>query len=292
MTVLFFAIIACMRVIQSNCSKRASALIEDRFAFFHYGGYYQLVSAALGFISLCFAGFSGWNAMTLVCAVAMAALFSLDLFSSLQAVKGGTLILLTMFSTGGLFVPCIVGIFLFDEPMSVFQWLGLAVFFVSVYLLISGSRHAYRGFSVKTFVMLILNLLANGAVMVVQKIFALKVPNGNVSLFSFLSFGLNAIILFAVFCILSIKDKRKPQLLPKKLYLFGSLLAVAIFTINLLVTELARTVESVILFTISSALSIIITSVVGAVFFREKLTLRNICGIALGIGAVLIINFL
>lgn len=47
-----------------------------------------------------------------------------------------------------------------------------------------------------------------------------------------------------------------------------------------------------ILFTISSALSIIITSVVGAVFFREKLTLRNICGIALGIGAVLIINFL
>ena len=216
MTVLFFAIIACMRVIQSNCSKRASALIEDRFAFFHYGGYYQLVSAALGFISLCFAGFSGWNAMTLVCAVAMAALFSLDLFSSLQAVKGGTLILLTMFSTGGLFVPCIVGIFLFDEPMSVFQWLGLAVFFVSVYLLISGSRQAYRGFSVKTFVMLILNLLANGAVMVVQKIFALKVPNGNVSLFSFLSFGLNAIILFAVFCILSIKDKRKPQLLPKK----------------------------------------------------------------------------
>lgn len=47
-----------------------------------------------------------------------------------------------------------------------------------------------------------------------------------------------------------------------------------------------------ILFTISSALSIIITSVVGAVFFKEKLTLRNICGIALGIGAVLIINFL
>ena len=47
-----------------------------------------------------------------------------------------------------------------------------------------------------------------------------------------------------------------------------------------------------ILFTISSALSIIITSVVGAVFFREKLTLRTICGIALGIGAVLIINFL
>lgn len=291
MAILFFAIIACMRVIQSNCSKRASVLIEDRFTFFHYGAYYQLVSAAFGLISLCIAGFSGWNAMTLICAVAMAALFTLDLFSSLQAVKGGTLILLTMFSTGGLFVPCIVGIFLFNEPMSVFQWLGLAVFFVSVYLLISGSKQAYRGFSLKTLIMLILNLLANGAVMVVQKLFALKVPDGNVSLFSFLSFGLNAAILFAVFCVLSIKDRRRPQLLSKKLYLFGALLAAAIFTINLLVTVLARTVESVVLFTVSSAMSIIITSVVGAVFFKEKLTLRNIFGTVLGIGAVLIINF-
>ena len=139
--------------------------------------------------------------------------------------------------------------------------------------------------------MLILNLLANGAVMVVQKLFALKVPDGNVSLFSFLSFGLNAAILFAVFCVLSIKDRRRPQLLSKKLYLFGALLAAAIFTINLLVTVLARTVESVVLFTVSSAMSIIITSVVGAVFFKEKLTLRNIFGTVLEIGAVLIINF-
>lgn len=77
MAILFFAIIACMRVIQSNCSKRASVLIEDRFTFFHYGAYYQLVSAAFGLISLCIAGFSGWNAMTLICAVAMAALFTL-----------------------------------------------------------------------------------------------------------------------------------------------------------------------------------------------------------------------
>ena len=91
--------------------------------------------------------------------------------------------------------------------------------------------------------------------------------------------------------VLYIRTGRRPQLLSKKLYLFGALLAAAIFTINLLVTVLARTVESVVLFTVSSAMSIIITSVVGAVFFKEKLTLRNIFGIVLGIGAVLIINF-
>ncbi len=301
MVVLFFVLIGAMRVMQKICSKKVSNDINDGTDFFHYGGYYQLVATFLSLISLTIEGFYGFTIETLLCALVSAGLFALEEFASIQAMKGTSLVVCNMFSTGGIFIPCVCGIFLFNEKMSIVQWLGLLIFIISIYFLTAKKEKEEKIFSLKTFFMLLLCLLTGGLVMVVQKYFAILVPNGNISLFSALTFGLNAIIFYAGMGVCVFKNKREEKAeaqvkrvkpLSKTFLACGALLAVSLFVINLLVTYMASTVSSVILFTVSSAISIIITCLVGALVFGEKLTAKNIVGLVLGFVAIVMVNAL
>lgn len=243
---------------------------------------------------LCFVGFHGFNLSTVICAVISAFLFALELFAGIEAIKGTSLVVCNMFALGGLFVPCVLGIFLFDEPMSIGQWTGLFVFVLSIYFLsakgnIEGKKAA-KSFTLRTFLMLVLSFITNGLIMVVQKYFALLVPDRNEAMYSFLTFGINAVMLYACMMFTDLKSKKDDagrrinqiKKLSKILLVCGAVLALALFMINILVTMLASKISSAILFTVSSALSIVITALVGTLVFKEKLTVKNYIGIVLG----------
>ena len=299
MPVLLFALLALMRVVQKFCSKKTALLVSPGATFFAYGAYYQLLAAAVSVVTLCIVGFHGFNLPTALCSLACAVLLSLDLFSALEAMKGCTLVLCNLFNNACLVVPCLLGIFLFDEPMGVGQWVGLAVFIASAYFLVSDSNSTNKKLSWRTWLMLFVNLLANGIMLVVQKYFAKLVPNGNTAMFSFLMFAFNAAILFI--CMLaSVGVKAKANIeetnfqlprLDKKLYGFGAILAIAVFCVNMVMTTLAKTVDSVVLFSLESIISIVATTVVGAIVFKEKVTLRKILGIIIGLVGIFLINF-
>lgn len=317
--VLSFTAIALMRVIQKVCSKKVSGEVAGK-TFFHYGGYYNLMSALFSLVTLAFVGFYGFDLPTVLCALGTAVLMVIELFAGIEALKGCTLIVSQMFSVGALFIPCLVGIFLFNEPMSVWQWVGLLLFMIAMYFMVAptkakSERAPTKKMSAKTVIYLLITLIAGGGTMVVQKVFAVLVPNGNVAMYSFLMFALNAVILYACYLIvLFLKqskeaqttkkvevemttNKEKPsrrllQRLSKVLLSCGLLLALAVFVINMIVTELGKTVPSAILFSVSYAISIIITLLVGRLYYREKISCKNIVGIFFCVGALAIINFL
>lgn len=317
--VLSFTAVAIMRVIQKVCSKKVSGEVGGK-NFFHYGGYYNLMSALFSLVTFAFVGFNGFDLPTVLCAFGTAVLMAVELFASIEALKGCTLIVSQMFSVGALFIPCFVGIFLFDEPMSVWQWLGLLLFMVAMYFMVAPTKEKSESvptkkMSVKTIIYLIVCLVACGGTMVVQKVFAVLVPNGNVATYSFLMFALNALILYACYVVvlflkrskgalktentavetatnMEMPARRSWQRLSKVLLVCGLLLAFAVFVVNMLVTELGKTIPSAILFSVSYAISIIITILVGAVYYKEKITQKNIVGIILCVGALAIINFL
>ena len=304
LVVLSFCVIAVMRVVQKVCSKKVSNAVDGK-TFFHYGGYYNLFSALFSLITLCIVGFYGFDMPTVLCALGTAVFMAIELFSSIEALKGCSLIVSQMFSVGALFIPCLIGIFLFDEPMSLWQWIGLALFMVSMYFLIAPAKKETEDspkqkMSVKTLVMLLLSLISGGFVMVLQKVFAVLVPDGNVATYSFLMFALNALLLYACYAVLAFqktkqtveKSDRGWKPLSKVLLICGGFLALAVFAINQLVTTIAKTVPSAILYTVSYAISILITLLVGVFYYKEKLTLKNVVGIVLCLSSILIINLL
>ena len=298
--ILFFVVIAIMRVIQKVCSKVSSEQITDNKTFFAYGALYQCVAATFALITVAFTGFHNFNTGLIVCSVLSAVLFAVDLFTGLEAVKGCSIAVATMFSLGGLVISVVVSYFWFGEEIKSYQIAGLCVFFVSAYLLSSKDGKSGEKIYAKTFLMLFVNFLANGLVMVVQKYFALKVEGANTPLFSFLTFMLCGI--FMVICFLftlcknkakaieNRQDEEKKPVLNKKLIICGILLALALFLINIMITEMGKTVSSIIIFPVSSAICIIIATLVGYFVFKEKLSVKKIIGLLVGIASIIIIG--
>lgn len=300
--VLSFTVIAMMRVLQKLCSKKVCNAIVGKESF-RYGAYYQFLSMLFSIITLCIVGFEGLNWQTALCSLGTAIFLGIEIITGIEALKGSPLIVCQMFSVGALFIPCIVGIFLFNEPMSAWQWVGLCLFTVAMYFIVAPVKEKDeekpKKISLKTWIMLIVGLFASGGTMIVQKVFSLLVPNGNVAAYSFLMFAFSALLMYScylVFGLISRKkertEKREWKPLPKVLLICGAFLAFAVFIVNILVTNLGKVVESAILFSVSYAISIIITILVGVLYYKEKIGWKNIVGILLCVGALAIINFL
>ena len=99
LVVLSFAAVAVMRVIQKVCSKTVSGEVEGK-TFFHYGGYYNLMSALFSLITFAFVGFYGFDLPTFLCALGTALFLAIELFAGIEALKGSTIIVCNMFSVG------------------------------------------------------------------------------------------------------------------------------------------------------------------------------------------------
>lgn len=291
MGALYIGIILLCRVAQHMANKKTSGMINGQVLFFHYAAARQVMSAfmALALILISRKGFY-IDAKTVIISVFSGSMLVLSMFCSITAMKTGTMALSSLFSTAGLFIPCVAGIVLFNQPVNAFQWLGLLLFVFSAYLLIASSKKIFNGFSVKTFLLLLGVLVSNGLTMLAQQMFTAYVPCGDVSVFSFLSFGTVGVVLFAALPFVSKMSNEKVAPLPKNLLFFGVILSVAVFIINQLATLSTAFVPPVILFTFINGGSTVIAAIVAATVYKEKITLQSAIGIVIGVTAMVIIK--
>ena len=121
--------------------------------------------------------------------------------------------------------------------------------------------------------------------MVVQKLMGLYFSEQSVAAYNFYSFVV-ALLLLSFFvrpCELEMKDRKRVCLSA-----VGS--AISLCTISLVMTSLAGSVPSVILFPLFNGLGIIFVCV-GSVFaFGEKMTPKKIVGLILGVFALCLVN--
>lgn len=307
--VLSFTAIAAMRVVQDVCGKKASNEVTPGVSFFRYGAYYNLLAALFSVIAFAIAGFKGFNLPTLLCAFLSAIFFTIDLFATIITMKGAPLTVCTIFSLGGLIVPTIGGVLMLNESVTYLQIIGLIIFLVGAYIHTQKGKKEGKSkkISLYTYILLVVRLLANGCVMFVQKYFSIKVVGGNVSTFSFLTFTLNCLIMLLCAIFLALKNKKKSLTtneseevltpptktfcgLTKTLLICGGLLAFAVFVINFVVTELGKTLPSVILFPVSNAISIVVTALIGLLVFKEKLTVKSIIGLVVALAGIVFIG--
>ena len=290
--VLYLIVIMCMRIIQSVFNKRASMILPDSISVYvKYMMLLNIMAACFSALTLLLAhDFSKINLQTVWMACGSGICLVLNSYCGIKALTGGTIVLGSVFSTAGILLPCLLGIFLFDEPMSVWQWACVAGLIVSAVLLIDSSKKTYAGFSPKTLVYLLGSFFTNGMVMFFQKLFGILQPDGSVSLFSFLTFLLPSIALF-VFSLFLKTEKTEiagqKEHFPKVLFGYALLLAFAVFVIQQLVTLLTPRLSSVLLFGLVNGGATVIAVLVGAVLYHEKLTIKSILGVILGVFALI-----
>ncbi|MBQ5926359.1 MAG: hypothetical protein IIX01_00365 [Clostridia bacterium] len=305
--VLLFILIAGMRAVQAVCGKRASNEVQSNQTFFLYGTYYQILAALFSLITLSFTGFQGFTIGAFWCGLVTAAFLMLNFYANLNAVKGCKLIVTQLLNNGGMLICCFVSWVWFQEAMSVLQGVGLLLFFIAAYLLSSSKTNGAeeeerKKISKLTWIFLIVMMFAEGGVEISQKYFSLRLKNGSVAWYSFFMFAFSSLIMGSGLFIIRIGDGQKKRLsltesgvqtaplrLNRALLICGVLLALAVFFVNLSVTKLGKTVSSVVLFPVSAAITICITVLVGRIVYKEKLTVKNLVGVALGLLAIIVL---
>lgn len=289
----FIFIILLFRVVQAFFHKRSSNSIHNITMLVGYNAYTYSISAVLALVLIAFTG-AGFKVdfLTVLFATFSGLAFFFATFCSINAMKSGTVSLDSMFGTAGMIIPILAGIFLFNKQVAPMQYVGLAVFFVSAYFLINASKTVYSNFSYKTLLFLVGSMISNGCTMLAQQMFTTYVPEGDVSVFSFLSFGIIA-VLSAIFYG-TLTTTSKPQKgttgLSKQLLVCGVALAIALFIINQLATICTKTVPPAILFTFICGGGTIISTVVAAIVYKEKISKKTALGIILGIVSLVILK--
>lgn len=289
---IFLIIILLLRVPQNFSSKKTSGLVTNSQSYFLYGTYSYTLAGLIAFVMLLFDGMSGFSLPAVGISALGAVSLAVSLFCSIEALKSGVMVLAAMAGSAGLLLPCIAGIFMFNEPMKPMQFIGIALLIFSGWLLIGYSKEQTGSFTLRTLLLLIGSMLSNGSVMLAQKMFSKYLPDTSVSIFSFLTFGLIGIGMFIglVPSLLSQSGRAKIAAVPKPVFLYGTISSIILLAINQLATLAGRNVPSAIMFPINDGGATIITAITAAIFFKEKLTVRSVCGLILGIGSLIVIN--
>lgn len=288
---IFF--VGFLRVVQSFFNKKSSSFTDTMERNLKFGTFFEFAAAFFSLLYLFIAGLSGINLPTLVCVVLTGAGFLLELLTALAAMRCAPITLCSFCALGGgIIIPAIAGIFFFDEPMTLFQWGGVLLFFVAAYLLSPSDKSNGQFDLKKTFLILFSNFIINGSLGVISKYFALFVKDNNAALYSFGSYAV-AGILFGLFLLYRKKggacDSEESVPLPKSAYLFGTILGATCATIVYVATTLSRTVPVVILNTVPNAICIVGSLVVGCIVFRERLTVVRVIGAVLSIVSTILV---
>lgn len=303
MELLFVFGIGVLRIFQSSLNKQSSKHLESINTYLRFGVYFESVAALFALFYLCILGFNGFNSFTVVCSLLMGTAFLIELTTSLKALQNAPLPLCTMCSLGGgIILPAISGIFFFNEPMNVFGWLGVALFFISAYFLMPYEKKTVH-IKKSTVVFLLCNFVINGCCGIISKFFAVGKEDGNAAMFACLSYVFAAILFGAVVFFTKVRRDTSAQaqklqagsrqaFLPKPVYISGGAVGVICASIVFFTTVLSRTVSIIVLNTLPNAVCLIGSLAVEALWFGNKLTLRQIIGVVLNILATVIIVLL
>ena len=291
MVAIFLIIILLMRVLQSTFSKKVSMNIPAGIKpYIKYIGISKLLAAGFALITIMMeGGFGNANLEMLIISACSGIALAIASLCGIKALQNGTLALSSMFSTAGLLVPCVLGIFVFDEPLSVMQMVCIAALLIGAWLLVDSSKKLYTGFSLKSGLYLTGSLITNGIVMFCQKLFGELQPDGNVALFSMLTFLIPAAVLLCAIPFVEEKGKEENKL-PKSVILYSVVLAFAVFIIQQFVTILTTKLSSAVLFTFVNGGATVVAAIVGAILYKEKITLKSALGVIIGVTAMICIK--
>ena len=290
MGTIFIIIIMAMRIIQHYYSKRISEIFpvslagRSKYVYLSMG-----TSAFFAFALLLIGGENGrfsWVNI-LLATISGLALAGANVFGTL-ALRTGTIVLSSIFGTAGLIVPCICGVFFFDEKMTVWQWGAVGVFIYASWMLTSSEKNSNTKFSWGTMLLLIGNFCVNGITMLCQKLLTYTDPNANISLYSFFTFSIPAVLFLVIY---KINAREKPdERLNRKIYFPVFLIAFVVFLINQLATTATNFMPSTILFAVLSCGNTIVATLVGAFAYKEKPNARTILGLVICALSLIIIN--
>ena len=210
----------------------------------------------------------------------------------LISVKKSAYMMLDIFLMLGVLIPLIASSIFFHESIKVTQWLGIAVLFDAVTVMCSYNNSIKEKLTPGALLLLIACGSANGIADFSQKLFTKCVPEGSAAVFNFYTYVFAALVLVIFFAATRKQGESIDGKNLKKIFGFILIMAICLFANSYFKTLASRHLSAVLLYPLNQGCALILSAVMAAVLFKEKLTAKAIVGMLTAFAGLLIINLI
>ncbi|MBQ9994353.1 MAG: DMT family transporter [Clostridia bacterium] len=280
----------------SLTNKISSASTENRVVLFKYCLFRGILGVFVGLVPLIISGTPiRISAVTILTSALFGIMLAVCMFLTVYSMQVTSVAISSVFISGSVNVPTLTSIIFFDEPLPVRKILGMIFFFLSIYLIVDNKEDYQKKqkFGIKALVVCVLAMLTSGFISVAMQLFARFDPEGEEAVFMFLGYSAQAVFLIIFYALFALKNRRSDDRgakMSRLLVLCGIGGVVLSYIIQRMTTMLAATVPAMLLFPFTSASGVIVAALVARICFGERLSGKNILGIALAIVSIILVN--
>lgn len=279
-------------LIKGFCGKRISGLVSTVKGTFYMNLIRMLICVAVGFLIVISNGYLAFKIDITTFLIAAVSGISTAMFvvSWIFCVRRGAYVMVDVFlMLGGGLTIGLCKLF-FNETASINQLMGFVLLVIASYIMCSYSSSIKNGFSFSSFLLLVVCGTFNGLTDFSQKWFIYSQTAGDVGVFNFYTYLFASIVLLVSFIIADKTEKVPNDGKSLKIFFVICVMAVCLFACSYFKTMAAKFVPSAVLYPLTSGATIVLSSIMAAIFFKERITPKCIIGIMIALAAIIIMN--
>ncbi len=204
----------------------------------------------------------------------------------LLAVQHGAFMLISVAQMFGVVVTLICSALVFGTRPTLWQYVGVAILLAAVLVMGSYSKKLKGGITVLAVVLLVLCGLSSGLYDFTLKLFT-AYSQSSKSMLNLLTYLVSAVILGGM--VLTVKPQGQPVKM-KKIFLPILLMSLCLFLNSYFKAFSTQYLPDAQLYPTYQAGGLILSAIMAAVFFGEKITLRCLIGMVLAFAAILLLR--
>jgi len=284
-------ILACLPlyVLNSFCDKYISTLSGNKYNY-PYNMVKFFLSALCLFPVFLKDDAPHFTTEVLLCGVSCGIIYAISKIVTLKGFEYSSVAFITFCHSSGMIIPCLVGHFFWSEQIHVPAAIGMLMAAFSAVLLKDAPQKKIHHTGVLYGVIV---FLASGGVMICQKLMGLYFYKSSISAYNFYAFMVSATIMF----LLTRANKKEEKIIAdsikiikKKILLCAAGSGISLALINLVMTQMAGKIPSVIMFPLFNGLGVILVCICSAAVFHERITIKKAGGLVIGLAGLFLIN--
>lgn len=217
----------------------------------------------------------------------------------LLSVRKGAYMMVDVFLMLGVMVTILLSALCFGEAVTGKQVAGLVVLLAAVGVMCSYNNGVKEKLTPGALLLVMASGLANGLTDFSQKLFVHHVQNSTAAVFNFYTYVFSALTLIGLFAFSHLRERQSGAARPSEVrQVLGKtggyvlVMALCLYANSFFKTQAAALLPAAQLYPLNQGCGLMLSSLMAAVFFKEKLTPKAIAGLVMAFVALLVINVL
>lgn len=211
---------------------------------------------------------------------------------SMIALESGPLSYTNVIVSCAMVIPALSGLVLYGEPVSAWQYVGIALMIVSFACAVDGENGG-SGASLKWLLLCLGAFICSGSVGVMQKLHQNSVHKDELGVFLVVAFVVSALFSLAMTVYFNRRRGEPITVLSgrkfKKFAIISFISGVGFALVNQINMYLAGVMDAIIFYPVVNGASMILTTAAGILLWKEKLSKRQWFGLTMGGVAILLL---